>query len=73
MGPQQCFGPSECPYGSKMNNANNTTRPLVFLSFAPGTNLTLGIIPILVDIALFSFVCVLIEFAQFYTEIMLNF
>ena len=56
-----------------MNNANNTTRPLVSLSFAPGTNLTLGIIPLLVDIALFSFVCFLIEFAQFYTEIMLNF
>ena len=56
-----------------MNNANNTTRPLVFLSFAPGTNLTLGIIPLLVDIALFSFVCFLIEFAQFYTEIMLSF
>ena len=57
----------------KMDDGNITTRPLVSLDFASGTNLTLGIIPLLVDIALFSFVCFIIEFAQFYTEIMLSF
>ena len=31
----------------KMDNKNNTTRPLVSLSFASGTNFTSGIIPLL--------------------------
>ena len=31
----------------KMDNGNNTTRSLVSLGFASGTNFTLGIIPLL--------------------------